>query len=127
MIEICTRGRVYKGIISLPQFSCVLLPQKVPSEANYFSRSCAVFYRNLASYQQLVKDTDAIDWDQEFLLQGKTSGFWHPRTQNFQNQRDTPYKGTKMNSKSGYIDIYTISVFKCVFKHTKYILKLLLI
>lgn len=52
-------------------FFCAVA-QKASSESNYFARSCAVFYKELGAYQQLVKDTDAIDWSQEFLLQGKT-------------------------------------------------------
>ncbi|XP_016850188.2 glycine N-acyltransferase-like protein 3 isoform X1 [Anolis carolinensis] len=43
--------------------------QKIPSETNYFTQSCAVFCRLLSAFEELVKDTDAIDWKQEFLLQ----------------------------------------------------------
>ncbi|XP_077176967.1 glycine N-acyltransferase-like protein 3 [Paroedura picta] len=62
---------------SWPSFRVVIArPQreKASSETNYFARSCAVFYRELGAYQQLVKDTDAIDWGQEFLLHGLQDG-----------------------------------------------------
>ncbi|KAH0621188.1 hypothetical protein JD844_022243 [Phrynosoma platyrhinos] len=50
--------------------------KKMPPEISYFTQSCAVFYRLLGAYEQLVKDTDAIDWKQEFLLQGLQVGVY---------------------------------------------------
>ncbi|XP_053143464.1 glycine N-acyltransferase-like protein 3 isoform X2 [Hemicordylus capensis] len=56
--------------------SCFPESLKKASETNYFAQSCAVFYRDLDSYKQLVNDTDAIDWNQEFLLQGLQDGVY---------------------------------------------------
>ncbi|XP_033015579.1 glycine N-acyltransferase-like protein 3 isoform X2 [Lacerta agilis] len=50
--------------------------KKVPSEMNYFTQSCAVFYKDLDAYEKLVEDSDAIDWKQEFLLQGLQDGVY---------------------------------------------------
>ncbi|XP_066477209.1 glycine N-acyltransferase-like protein 3 [Tiliqua scincoides] len=79
VVNICRGNPFHQEVLmdSWPSFQVVIArPQRerAPSETNYFSQSCAVFYRNLDSYKQLVKDTDAIDWDQEFLLQGLQDG-----------------------------------------------------
>ncbi|KAJ6665518.1 hypothetical protein lerEdw1_003359 [Lerista edwardsae] len=81
VVNICRGNPFHQEVLvdTWPSFQVVIArPQreKAPSEPNYFSRSCAVFYRNLDSYKQLVKDTDAIDWDQEFLLQGLQDGVY---------------------------------------------------
>ncbi|XP_054826457.1 glycine N-acyltransferase-like protein 3 isoform X2 [Eublepharis macularius] len=79
ILNICQENPFHQEVLvdSWPSFRVVIArPQreKTPSETSYFARSCAVFYRELGAYQQLVKDTDAIDWSQEFLLQGLQDG-----------------------------------------------------
>ncbi|XP_015269992.1 PREDICTED: glycine N-acyltransferase-like protein 3 [Gekko japonicus] len=79
VLNICQENPFHQEILvdSWPSFRAVIArPQreKASSKTNYFAGSYAVFYRELGAYQQLVKDTDAIDWSQEFLLQGLQDG-----------------------------------------------------
>uniref|UniRef100_A0A670JBD1 Glycine N-acyltransferase-like protein n=1 Tax=Podarcis muralis TaxID=64176 RepID=A0A670JBD1_PODMU len=82
VLNVCQGNAFHQEILvdSWPSFQVViarLQREKVPSEMNYFTQSCAVFYKDLNAYEKLVKDSDAIDWKQEFLLQGKTPQ--HPK------------------------------------------------
>ncbi|XP_060117958.1 glycine N-acyltransferase-like protein 3 [Heteronotia binoei] len=81
VLNICQENPFHQEVVvdSWPSFHVVIArPQreKASSETNYFARSCAVFYRELDAYQQLVKDTDAVDWGQEFLLHGLQDGVY---------------------------------------------------
>ncbi|KAL8182969.1 UNVERIFIED_CONTAM: hypothetical protein K2H54_010061 [Gekko kuhli] len=81
VLNICQENTFHQEILvdSWPSFHAVIArPQreKASSKTNYFAGSYAVFYRELGAYQQLAKDTDAIDWSQEFLLQGLQEGVY---------------------------------------------------
>ncbi|XP_042300442.1 glycine N-acyltransferase-like protein 3 [Sceloporus undulatus] len=79
VLNICQGNAFNQEVLvdSWPNFQVVIArPQrkKIPSEANYFVQSYVVFYRLLGAYEELVKDTDVLDWKQEFLLQGLQVG-----------------------------------------------------
>nr|XP_060628691.1 glycine N-acyltransferase-like protein 3 [Anolis sagrei ordinatus] len=74
VLNICQGNAFHQEVLvdSWPNFQVVIArPQreKIPLETNYFTQSYAVFCRLLSAFEELVKDTDAIDWKQEFLLQ----------------------------------------------------------
>uniref|UniRef100_A0ABM5F7U1 Glycine N-acyltransferase-like protein n=2 Tax=Pogona vitticeps TaxID=103695 RepID=A0ABM5F7U1_9SAUR len=77
-----SRGNVFNQEVlvdSWPNFQVVIArPQreKIPHDTNYFAQSCAAFYKGLSAYEKLVKETDVIDWKQEFLLHGLQSGVY---------------------------------------------------
>ncbi|XP_061465447.1 glycine N-acyltransferase-like protein 3 [Rhineura floridana] len=81
VLNVCQGTTFHQEILvdSWPSFQVVIArPQreKTSSEMNYFTQSCAVFYKDLGAYEKLVKDTDAINWKQEFLLQGLQDGVY---------------------------------------------------
>ncbi|XP_033015570.1 glycine N-acyltransferase-like protein 3 isoform X1 [Lacerta agilis] len=81
VLNVCRGNAFHQEILvdSWPSFRVViarLQREKVPSEMNYFTQSCAVFYKDLDAYEKLVEDSDAIDWKQEFLLQGLQDGVY---------------------------------------------------
>nr|XP_060610937.1 glycine N-acyltransferase-like protein 3 [Anolis sagrei ordinatus] len=64
---------------SWPNFKAVLTrPQRevVSDDSDFYANVYAAFYQDLAVYQTLVLDTDAINWMQRFRIQGNQDGIY---------------------------------------------------
>ncbi|XP_060133887.1 glycine N-acyltransferase-like protein 3 isoform X2 [Zootoca vivipara] len=101
VLNVCQGNAFHQEILvdSWPTFQVViarLQREKVPSERNYFTQSCAVFYKDLDAYEKLVKESDAIDWKKEFLLQGLQDGVY----QTSQNLAAAKHFSTKLVTRT---------------------------
>ncbi|XP_003215087.2 glycine N-acyltransferase-like protein 3 [Anolis carolinensis] len=64
---------------SWPNFKAVLTrPQRevVSDDSDFFANVYAAFYQDLALYQDLVLNTDAVNWMQRFRIQGNQDGIY---------------------------------------------------
>uniref|UniRef100_A0A8D0BVA5 Glycine N-acyltransferase-like protein n=1 Tax=Salvator merianae TaxID=96440 RepID=A0A8D0BVA5_SALMN len=78
VLNICRGNAFHQEIVvdSWPCFQVAVarLQREKTSATDYFSQSYAVFYKDLDAYEKFVRDTEAIDWKQEFLLHGLQQG-----------------------------------------------------
>ncbi|KFO21391.1 glycine N-acyltransferase-like protein 3 [Fukomys damarensis] len=61
---------------SWPDFKAIITRRQREAEADnldHYTNACAVFYKDVRAYQQLLEERDVVNWDQVFQVQGLQS------------------------------------------------------